>query len=383
MESDGTPDEKPRLKKRSPHVWGDVEVEPGQSVEVSLVVAESYSSLSIPIPVIIQRGLEDGPTVFVTAALHGDEINGTGAIRELVSHRPMNLLRGTLILVPVVNILGFDRHSRYLPDRRDLNRCFPGSMEGSLAARMARMVYDEIIGRSDYGIDLHTAAVRRTNFPNVRADMTNPEVARLAKAFGCEIILSGVGPEGSLRREATEAGCPTIILEAGEVWKVEPGVVEYAINGIHAVLAELRMVEGEVVQPPFQVTIHRTKWVRASRGGFLHFHVRPGDLVRRGTALATNSSITGVENNVLISPAKAIVLGMTTLPAIAPGDPICHLGLIPKRHKELEKIQASLTVEDLHGRVLEHLSTNIRVTDRLEPDSEESETAAPEETKEP
>ncbi|MCG6154254.1 succinylglutamate desuccinylase/aspartoacylase family protein [Rubinisphaera margarita] len=376
------PDRKYRLKKRSPHRWGDVRVEPGQSVEVSLVVAESYSSLSIPIPVIVQRGLEDGPTVFVTAALHGDEINGTGAIRELISHRRLNLLRGTVIFVPVVNILGFDRHSRYLPDRRDLNRCFPGSIEGSLAGRMARLIYEEIIGRSDYGIDLHTAAVRRTNFPNVRADMTNPEVARLAKAFGCEIILSGTGPDGSFRRTATEAGCPTVILEAGEVWKVEPGVVEYAVNGIHSVLSELRMVEGHRAEPPFQVTIQRTKWIRASRGGFLHFHVRPGDLVRRGTPLATNSSLTGVENNVLISPAKAIVLGMTTLPAIAPGDPICHLGLIPKRYRELERIQASLTQDDLHGRVLEHLSTNIRVTDRLEPESDDSEGIAQEETTE-
>ena len=129
------------------------------------MVSESYSSLNIPIPVFVQRAEEKGPVVFVTAAIHGDEINGTGAIRSLICHNEINLTRGTLILVPVVNILGFDRHSRYLPDRRDLNRCFPGSLSGSLASRMARLLFREIVGRCDFGIDLHTAAVAKNELP--------------------------------------------------------------------------------------------------------------------------------------------------------------------------------------------------------------------------
>ena len=358
-----------RVTRRPPHIWGDVQIAPGDSAEVALEVSESYSSLSIPIPVFVFRGMEDGPTLFVTAALHGDEINGTGAIRSLICDRLFELKRGTLILVPVVNILGFDRHSRYLPDRRDLNRCFPGSASGSLASRMSRLIFDEIVGRSDYGIDLHTAAVRRTNFPNVRADMSSPEVARIAEAFGCEIIMDSKGPDKSLRRESNAAGCHTIILEAGEVWKVERAVVEYMVRGVISVMAELGMVEAEKRTPAYRLLIEKAVWVRASHGGFLSFHVSPGDLVHRGDPLATNTSLTGVEKNVLVSPIDAIVIGMTTLPSISPGDPVCHLGRTTSKQKRIERLREGAT-DDLHSRTMEDLSTNVRVVDRVEEGSD-------------
>ena len=356
---------KRRPERKSPHIWGNVEIAPGESAEVALEVTESYSSLSIPIPVFVFRGKEEGPTVFVSAALHGDEINGTGAIRSLICDGLFELQRGTLILVPVVNLLGFDRHSRYLPDRRDLNRCFPGSAEGSLASRMAKLIFSEIVGRADYGIDLHTASVRRTNFPNVRADMNNPEVARIATAFGCEIIMNGKGPEKSLRREATAVGCHTIILEAGEVWKVERAVVEYAVRGVISVLAELGMVEAELRVPAYRLMIEKSQWVRASNGGFLSFHVSPGDLVHEGDPLATNTSLTGVERNVVVAPFAGIVIGMTTLPSISPGDPICHLGRTTSKQKRLERLREGAE-DDLHNRTMEDLSTNVHVVDRIE-----------------
>ena len=160
--------------------WGKDTIAPGETKNVMVTVSESYSGMDVRIPVQVQRAPEDGLTVFATAALHGDEINGTGAIRELIHSGDLRLKKGNLILVPVLNLLAFDRHSRYLPDRRDLNRCFPGSQSGSLASRMANSIFNEIVMRSDCGIDLHTAAVRRTNYPNIRADMTNPDVARLA-----------------------------------------------------------------------------------------------------------------------------------------------------------------------------------------------------------
>ena len=353
------------IPKQSPHVWGDVRIGPGESAEVALVVTESYNSLSIPIPVFVFRGAEAGPTVFVSGALHGDEINGTGAIRSLICERLFELKRGTLILVPVVNILGFDRHSRYLPDRRDLNRSFPGSRSGSLASRMARLVFDEIVGRSNYGIDLHTASVRRTNFPNLRADMSDPRVARIARAFGCEIILASKGPEKSLRRQATASGCPTIVLEAGEVWKVERTVVEYTVRGVISVLAELGMVQAEHRQPAYHLVIEKSHWVRASRGGFLSFHVSPGDFVREGHPLATNTSLTGVEKNVLLSPFDGVVIGMTTLPSMTPGDPVCHLGRITAKQGELEQFQ-NRPAHELHDRTWEDLSTNVHVVERAD-----------------
>jgi predicted deacylase len=358
--------EKPRkpLPRQSPYRWGDRSIEPGETVEVSMAVSESYSSLTIPIPVVIRRGRKPGPTVFVTAALHGDEINGTGAIRALIRDNLFELARGALILVPVVNILGFDRHSRYLPDRRDLNRCFPGSAKGSLASRMAHVIFREIVGRADYGIDFHTGALRRTNFPNVRADMDNPDVAQLAHAFGCEFILHGHGPEGALRREATAAGCPTIILEAGEVWKVESSVVEYAIQGVVAVLGALNMVDTAPRRPEYQEVIRKSKWVRASRGGFLRFHVSPGVLVRKGDPVATSTSLTGAEHSVITSPHEGVVIGMTTLPAVAPGEPICNIGLLHDRYDELMARRGAISPNDLHLRALESLSTNVRSVDR-------------------
>lgn len=166
--------------------WNETTIAPGENRDLELKIAESYSGRTIQIPIHVRRGKKDGPVVFVTAAVHGDEINGTGAVRSLILDATFELQAGALILVPVVNLLGFDRHSRYLPDRRDLNRCFPGSLKGSLASRMARIVFDEVVARSDFGIDLHTAAVRRTNFPNVRADITNAETRRFAEAFGSE-----------------------------------------------------------------------------------------------------------------------------------------------------------------------------------------------------
>src|SRR5689334_1870957 len=209
-------------QKRPIDNWNGTQIGPGESADVALHVSESYSGVTVNIPVHVRRGPIDGPVVFVTAALHGNEINGAGAIRALIQDETFKLKCGAAILVPVVNVLGFDRHSRYLPDRRDLNRCFPGSRNGSPASRLARVIFDEIISRSDFGIDLHTAALRRTNFPTLRADLSNPDVQQLAHAFGLELIINGGGPKGSFRLAATSAGCPTIVLEGGEVWKVEP-----------------------------------------------------------------------------------------------------------------------------------------------------------------
>lgn len=315
----------PRPSRPDIGTWGKRTIAPGARENLELIIAESYSGLSIKIPLHVRRAERPGPTVFVTAAVHGDELNGTGAIRRLILETDFEITSGALILVPVINLLGFERHSRYLPDRRDLNRSFPGSQDGSVASRLARTVYTEIIARSDFGIDLHTAAVRRTNFPNVRANMNIPEVADLARSFGSELIVHGEGPKGSLRRAACKAGVPTIILEAGEVWKVEPSVVDYAIRGIRNVLASKGMIDEPPSLPAHQTVSDKTKWIRATQGGFLRFHVAPGEIVGAGQPIATSSSIIGRDQDVIYAPTAGIILGMTTLPAVAPGDPIAHV----------------------------------------------------------
>lgn len=359
---------KPR-KRKPIDEWNGESIPAGESRDVKLAVSESYSSMTVKIPIHIRRAKEEGPVVFVTAALHGDEINGTGAIRELIQDEDFQLLRGSVILVPVLNLLAFDRHSRYLPDRRDLNRSFPGSATGSLAGRMARIIFDEIVSRCDYGIDLHTASVRRTNYPNVRGDMTSPEVRRLAEAFGSEVIMNGKGPVGAFRREACTSGCPTIIMEGGEVWKVEPGIVESAARGVRNVLRDLEMLEGEPQSPDYQVVVDKSTWVRAERGGFLKFHVKPGDIIGKDQAIATNTTLLGRERSMLYAPFDAVVIGMTTLPAISPGEPICNLGMLPEGTKPSQIRRARREEDGLEGQVVEELSTNLVVVEPTEESS--------------
>jgi len=331
--------------------------------DLEFTVSQTFSSVPVALPVSVWRAEQPGPTVFVTAAVHGDELNGIGIVRAIMLGEPFTLTAGTLVLVPVVNMLGFERHSRYLPDRRDLNRCFPGSTVGSLARRFAHAVFQEIVSKCDYGIDLHTAAVRRTNFPNVRGDLNNPEVARLARAFGCELLVHGKGPKGSLRRSACHAGCPTIILEAGEVWKIESTVVEYGVRGIRNILVDLGMVEGERIEPHYQVRVDKTKWVRADVGGVLQFHVGPGAIIEKGQPIATNSNLHGKMQNVLCSPADGIILGMTTLPAVIPGDPVCHIAIPRRGVSAIRKASDALSEESLHERIREDLSTSVSITE--------------------
>jgi len=354
--------------------WFGEIIAPGESRNVQLTVGESYSSMAIQIQIHIRRGVEKGPVVFVTAALHGDEINGCGAVRQLIQDDGFQLLRGAVVLVPVLNLPAFERHSRYLPDRRDLNRSFPGTEDGSLASRMAYTIFNEIVTRCDYGIDLHTASVRRTNYPTVRGDLAQAEVRRIAEAFGSEIVMNNKGPKNSFRREASRAGCPTIIMEGGEVWKVEPGIVETAVRGVKNVLRELEMVDIDMESPPYQIVIEKSKWIRAEHGGFLDFHIKPGDIVKKGQPLSTSTTILGEEQSTIYAPFNGVIMGMTSLPSISPGEPICNLGKLPRKYNP-EKLAKMRSKEDgLEQQVLEELGSSVLVVEPPDEPSDESET---------
>ncbi len=351
-------------RKKTPiDSWQGQDIPAGECSNVKLAVSESYSGISLRIPIQIMRANKDGPVVFVTAALHGDELNGTGAVRQLIMDETLQLQRGALILVPILNLLAFDRHSRYLPDRRDLNRCFPGSASGSLAARMAHTIFDEIVARSDFGIDLHTASVRRTNYPHVRCDFNDPLACDIGMAFGSEFILKSKGPKNALRREACRAGCSTIIMEGGEVWKVEPAIVETAVRGIKNVLVSLNMIEGEIETPERQITLDLSKWIRADRGGFLQFHVQPGQIVQRGQPLATNTDLIGREQSMLVAPFDGVIIGMTTLPAISPGEPMCLIGKLPANTPPSDIRQSRADSSELDERTRDDLSSNVMVVE--------------------
>jgi len=359
-----------RKVRKDVGVWPGRKILPGETADLKLTVSKSYSGTSLRVPVHVWRGKKPGPALFITAAVHGDEMNGTGTIRHIIQERPFELLAGSLVLVPVVNILAFEQLSRYSPDRRDLNRSYPGLKTGSLTSRLAHVIFDNIVARCNYGIDVHTAAIRRTNYPNTRADMEQEATARLATLFGGELIIDSPGPVGSLRRSAVQAGCATMLVEAGEVWKVEPAVVEYTLRGIRNVLVGLKMIEGEIVEPEFRVVVEETKWIRAEKGGFLKFHVHPGDPVEKGQPLATNTSLSGRDLATLTAPGDAIVLGMTTLPAVSPGDPVAHLAFpSPRAFKKMERAIGKLPDDSLLARLHDDLASNVFISDLDEPEA--------------
>ncbi len=344
-------------------LFDGISVEPGESKNIRIKISETYTGDEIRMPIRVIRSKEPGPTVFITAAIHGDEINGTGIIHDFMFGDMVEILKGTLILVPVVNVFGFETHERYLPDRRDLNRSFPGSSQGSLASRMAKTLMKEVVSKCDYGIDLHSAAFQRTNFPNVRADLTSKVTRELALSFGAALIVDGKGPVGAFRREATKAGCPTIILEAGEPWKIEPSVLQIGVQGIRNTLIHLGMMEGERIEPPYQAVIRKSIWLRATVGGILKFHVTAGDFVEKDQPIATNYSILGKEQNTLICPQDGIILGIATLPAVKPGEPVVHVAFPNKRITDLRRKMKNAGGSDPLQKATRDLATNIDVVD--------------------
>jgi uncharacterized protein len=305
-------------------------IEPGEYKELSLKVSEFYTSQPVSIPVFVKRGMEDGPILFVTAAIHGDEINGVQIVRNLIIELRDRDIKGTFIGVPVVNRFGFIMHQRDLPDNRDLNRAFPGSSNGSLAARYANRVFDEIIKKCTHGIDLHTAGTSRTNLPQVRCDIKHEEARRLAQAFGSTVILHHPGGKGTLRRAATDAGIPTIIFEAGETFKFERDVVALGKRGVLQVMRALGMIEFDAQPPQYQVIVKQSSWVRADRGGLLDVYVRPGDVVYEGDEIGVITNPFGREKGSLKAPFNGLVIGRVTLPLVSPGNPIAHLVRLEK-----------------------------------------------------
>jgi predicted deacylase len=220
----------------------------------------------------------------------------------------------------------------------------------------------EIVAKCDYGFDLHSAAATRTNFPNVRGDLSIPGVRALATAVGCELIVNGKGPEGSFRRAACSAGCPTVILEAGEVGKIEPAIVEVGLRGVGNLLIHLGLIEGTIRRPAYQARVSRTTWVRAELGGLLRFHVAPGDLVSGGQPLASNESVFGVARSMIIAPQDGIVLGMTTHPAVKPGEPVCHIAIPDRKIGRIRKALAEVSAESPEARIRDDLASSIAVS---------------------
>ncbi len=315
-----------------------IRIAEGETREIYLKVSESFLSGAIQVPVTVIRGRNPGPTAFILAAIHGDEINGADIVRRLIFDIDHEKLSGTLIAIPVANIPGFLGQSRYLPYHRDLNRFFPGKRKGNNAERFAFRLYSEIIQKCDFGIDIHTAASGRVNLPHVRGDMKHPKVRKLARAFGATVLVDQAGVRGSLRREATDNGVPTILFEAGETGRFSQKISLIGLRGVLSVLSHMGMwPEREAARPPFQVIVKVSDWIRAEKGGILDLVVKPGDLIYEGDLIGTILNPFGKARTQIRTPTTGIVIGVTTAPLTIPGTGIIHIARLKKTLSMVER----------------------------------------------
>lgn len=318
--------------------FGGLRVAPGTRKDIRLKISESFSTTPVFIPVTVVHGVAAGPRLFITAAVHGNEINGVEIVRQIRTAVDPKLLRGTLVLVPIANPIGFVSHQRDLPDGRDLNRCFPGSPRGSLTSQVAHVLFNKVVKDCDFGIDLHTAALGRTNLPHVRADMRQPVVRRLACGFGAEVVLDTPGEPTMLRAAASRAGVSVIVYEAGEPMKFQASLIEKGVAGIKNVLAELGMYAFPRRSPPYQLILKDHKWIRARRGGILILQVRPGVVVRKGEQIAYNTKPYGTEVSTVEAPYTGICVAVSTVPMVYPGTAICHILRLHKRQARMTRL---------------------------------------------
>lgn len=314
--------------KRAPFVLSGVEVQRGERRTVDVPLPQLYTHTAIPMPVQVLHGTKDGPRLFLTAALHGDELNGMEIIRRVVARLDPARIRGTVLAVPVVNMFGLITQSRYLPDRRDLNRSFPGSPNGSLASRLACTVRREIIRSCTHGIDLHTAGVNRTNLPQIRANLDDPETRQCAVAFGAPVIVNSAVRDGSLRQAAVESGVHVLVYEAGEPLRFNDDAIETGVSGVLRVMTALGMRIGHSrIRRKPHLEVRTSKWVRARRSGILRLSIGVGDHVRKGQVIGQISDSFEESKVVVRSPHTGLVIGQTVNPLVYRGDAIVHVGV--------------------------------------------------------
>jgi hypothetical protein len=304
-------------------------IAPGTRATIDLRLPQLYTHAPMNMPVQVVRGRRDGPRLFLSAAIHGDELNGIEMIRRVLRLPALKRLRGTLIAVPIVNVYGVIHHSRYLPDRRDLNRSFPGSDRGSLAARLADLFMTEIVARSTHGIDIHTGALHRANLSQIRANLDDEETARLARAFRVPVLLNSNLRDGSLREAAAEFGVPTLLYETGEALRFDEVGIRAGVRGVVSVMRELGMLpqlksrRKVSLAEPF--VARSSSWVRAPSSGVLRTVAPLGGRVKRDEVLALVSDPFGEKELTVTAPCSGIVIGRTNIPLVLEGEALFHI----------------------------------------------------------
>ena len=315
-------------------------VPPGERRTVSIPVSRQLTGLSASLALQVLHGARPGPAVFVSGAIHGDELNGIAIVQRLAATLDPADMTGTLILAPAVNIFGLATQSRYLPDRRDLNRSFPGNPDGSLAAQLANAFLQQVIGRCSLGIDLHTAAAHRYNLPQIRIAAGDPDLVELAMAFGAPVIVESPLRDGSMRELAHRRGTPMLLFEAGEALRFDRLAIDIGTEGVERVLAHLGMIDADdgLTSVGIPARANRTRWARAPRGGITHRVRRSGDTVRAGDVLATVAGLFGEDAMELASPVDGIVIGHATLPVVNQGDALFHIAEVANLERAGEAV---------------------------------------------
>lgn len=317
---------------------GGFDILPGEQRKIELPVAKLYTDADVSLPVHIIRAKKSGPTIFISAAVHGDEINGIEIIRRLINQNKLKITKGTVIAVPMVNVYGVVNQSRYMPDRRDLNRCFPGSAKGSLAGRVAHIFLNEIVKHCDFGIDLHTGAIHRSNLPQIRADMSDTETRALAEIFGVSVILNSNLVDGSLRESAVKNKTKILLYEAGEALRFDELSIRAGMKGILNVLQHLGMARKTAKSKKKKVVpfiANGSRWIRANESGIVNNLVNLGDQITKGQVLAEIGSPYGEVIDTVKSSQSGILIGKQNIPLVQEGEAMFHIAYFSEDDEEI------------------------------------------------
>ena len=311
-------------------------VPPGSFDTLHWTPDQSFASIATPVPVLVAHGNKPGPALCLTAAVHGDELNGIEMVRRLMYDLEPDNLSGTVIGVPIVNLDGFRNGSRYLSDRRDLNRYFPGRKNGSAAGRVAYSLFHNIVRHCDYLVDLHTGSQKRINQPQLRADLENPKVVAFAKHFGGMTVLHSPSATGMLRDAAVNQGIIAVTMEAGGPSRLELKAVQYGVQALETLLENLGMRKASRFWGAPQPVFYESQWIRAAQGGILLSDVNLNDKVKKGQILGTVTDPISNTGSAIIAPYDGRVLGMAVNQVVHAGFAAYRLG----EEKSAEEVQA-------------------------------------------
>lgn len=319
----------------------NIEIKCGERLRVNLDMGSIYDFTDVKMPIEVIRGKKDGPTLFISSTIHGDELNGIEITRRLLARKELKNICGMLIVIPIVNIFGFNDRSRYLPDRRDLNRCFPGIKNGSLTSQVAYKFMREIVLKSDFGIDLHTGSFNRCNHPQIRADLSDKGALKMAQAFGAPVIINSNLRDGSLRAAVVSENIPMILFEVGEALRFDENGIKIGVEGILNVMKEIGMISKKVSKKEWEPRRKKTflalssSWLRAPRSGVNIPKIKLGTVVKKGDTISEISNPFGDHKTAIRAHESGMLIGMSLLPLVNKGDALFHIA--SEKEKKLSK----------------------------------------------